>query len=95
MVWFNVTHVYQPQKPFIISKRHNQSKKQVILFTLAQIKYKKPQYIPAQEKYTVVCQRHSIVWEFMAGAGWGGGREDSRKTQLEVLCGGKGSDGCL
>ena len=39
---------------FIISKHHNQSKKQILLFTLAQIKYSKPQYITAQEKYTVV-----------------------------------------
>jgi len=39
VVQFNVTHVYQPRKPFIISKHHNQSETQIILFTLAQIKY--------------------------------------------------------
>lgn len=35
VVYFNVSHVEQPQKPFIISKHDNQSKMQMTLLILA------------------------------------------------------------
>ena len=75
---------------FIISKHHNQSKKQILLFTLAQSKHRKPQYITAQEKYTVGYQRQHNVR--IRGRGE---RGDNQKVQSEVLWGGRGSDRCL